>query len=394
MIDPKTAASRLACLKVNPRYGDSFEKHRAGLEAWHRGMEKAESAIDDAERRKGVKEAYAALHGKRHPDPDASQFWSEICNLPIERFTCPPFNVRWPDGKRVLSADEAMVFLDPQEKIDAIEEPRKNYVLSRIFAWTGIKALPIEEKDDPDNARLRVSLRLPEEDDRGDPTPGIQPHEQVLLVNTQKSRSQLIEEFEGFLDNIGKHRRKGPRVRKEWRKQLEVWDMCRGGYTFEEIAEKKGIKLTTARSRYLRALELIEGRKPIRSCEDCPKLGTNECDTCPVTKKAERAMLMASTVQGLKPMVPPVKIPPGWNSEFPPEETGLTKAQVEEIIADHKAADLGGSRSANLGQACNVGPAWTEMGGRPTWELPPSRPKKGVVLRKATKKATDPPPGE
>lgn len=329
MIDFDPAAFRLACLKENFRYSASFEKHRDGLEAWHRGMEKAEEHPPKSdERRRGVKEAFASLHGKRppvseqderdaagkdiheallgwykrNPHPDASQFWEEIYDLPIGRFTCPPFNVRWSDGKRVLSAEEALAFLDPGKKIDTIEKSRSDYVLSRIFAWTGIKTLPIEEKHDPDCIRIRVSFRPPEEDHHGDPTPGIQPHERVLLVNTQKSRSQLIGEFKSFLDSIGKDPLKESRARAEGWQQLEVFRKRCAGIPFENIAqelrgdesEKLEDLTRLAKQRFRRAFKLTQGYeyqprkefqkdKPSRICATCQDKETSRCDpeTCP-----------------------------------------------------------------------------------------------------------------
>ena len=457
MIDPKDGELRLSFLKRNDRYKDLFEEHRAYLESWHRhrgdklGLDlyieaknnwhRAEEEFDRGKKSHTPEEeriymaaqqakeaAEAAWKAAEEASLAGPRFWigaRSLQYLGIEGFSQVPFSVKGNDGNPVLTAEEALAFIDPNKSIDGIERRKRNYVLSRIFGRDGIEVLPLEEKFDPSCDRVRRALRIDRpadtgrlhfalaildeaieadeaehqgEEERGItildeirtafseaitelekiPEPDrprfrILPYERILLVDTSKGRGHLLKAFKAFLDNAVEDPRKQSRIRRQAEKQLEVFDIRQKKIPNEEIAKNLGIKVSTAEDRYLQALELTQGPQEVvdvlqKLCAICPDKGTEVCDSCPVQEKLlekQKADRRAKRVRT------------GGTQPGQVNTEDESPGQVQAYIGDHFIGDSD--------TPCEDPHSWRpEVTAKPEWELPPERTdKKKVVLRKA-----------
>lgn len=269
MIDPKSAVILLDCLKLNDKYRALFEKHRAGLVAWHRflGEYDTRREADPEQAKAWWREHLPKAEKALHPEP----FWPLVNrkHLGIEGFARAPFSVVDADRKRVLNAEEGLAFIDPKKKIDKIDEAKRKIVLSQIFDRPGVLLLPLEEKYDPDCDRLRYTLRLPDTahscgpwgNAPDNPALGLQPNERVFVIDLRKKRKQLKKEFSEFLEREGENPYKKDRDRDIALRgqQLEVFRKRRMKIPFENIAAGMGIPVSTAKEYFYRAYELTQG---------------------------------------------------------------------------------------------------------------------------------------
>lgn len=207
------------------------------------------------------------------------------------------FNIDWPFMADDEKAVKFINLIDPFSSED-IAEPLPYPVFTEYPSVAGVWS-----DDAPNEARLLVSSRVK-----------LRPSERLLRIDLSRSRGELKDDFNRFLDRIEYFRKTGDvpedwtlnyaawqpdnsRFRSEAWQALEVWRLRRQRKTYKDIARTLGIGLQAAKMAFRRAYELIEGKPympeafkrenlPVstselgKTCLDCPIRSTCK-ELCP-----------------------------------------------------------------------------------------------------------------
>jgi hypothetical protein len=270
MSDPIRGVLRLTILKENFRYRELFAEYRDALEMYYRYYEKYEELI-------GAKDGAGleALKADYHEELDPLNFFFEcfkLSKIASVQAIPDPFSFAL-DGPLLFTAEEAMTFLDPEGDLSSIPPAKLDYLLSEMSEEQAIKVLP----EAPSSIRYEMAMFTVGRKSKACDV-------RVLLVDTNKKRSQLIEEFTVFLDGEDLDKSKD---REETSRHLEVWKMVtRRGMKFKEIATGLGITVDNAEFSFKRAYEHTQGF-PCPPGELIRRRGVKksalpvDCPTCP-----------------------------------------------------------------------------------------------------------------
>lgn len=182
--------------------------------------------------------------------------------------------------------------LDPAVNVEEIPAKIRRAILPRLFYTPGVWEVV------PKSVHLPCSNKHPAEGWETT-SPECAPYERFWKIDLRKKRSQLLREFKARLDSVDAQRGMNPEAYEAWdqdrsrkREQawqhLEVWKLRRERKGFIEIAKALRLKTrtgklatSTAKMRFYRAYELIEGHTYDQEKYKLTHWNLRECATCP-----------------------------------------------------------------------------------------------------------------
>ena len=181
--------------------------------------------------------------------------------------------------------------INPHKGINTCSSAVVKNILPRLFYAHAVERIVVGKDCPPEGAVTRPIRAITDK--------GLKPGERLYKVDLTKKKTQIMREFEGYLDraylenvipDMTRDRAKG------WG-YLEIWNLRKKRKTFPEIARALNITPEAARKGFDRACEETQGKKydhetlkkllqGVRkteikqTCETCPK--RKGCDTlCP-----------------------------------------------------------------------------------------------------------------
>lgn len=188
--------------------------------------------------------------------------------------------------------------ISPWLEIEPFPEKILKSILPRLFYDPAVKMIELKGKRNFDFEEVRYVTPMWVVEEKG-----LKSSERIYLVDLSKKKSEIMEEFEEYINRaLSKGAKKdwipyNKRNRQETWTHLKVWKLRRQKKNFSEIAQMLGITIDATKKSFYRAYELTQQKRydPIvlkkeiwlikkpslkKTCATCPDKKT--CDTlCP-----------------------------------------------------------------------------------------------------------------
>lgn len=162
--------------------------------------------------------------------------------------------------------DEIIDLVNPQKDINTASKKLVTDILPRLFYDHAVELIEVGKiRHFEEGGHLRPIWIVNER--------GLKPWERIYKVDLSKKRTQILKEFEGYLERAYLKNAEdstwspnNKRDRKEAWFQLKVWDLWYEAgrkpwqRTFRAISKEVGRKESTVKSQWYRAYELINGK--------------------------------------------------------------------------------------------------------------------------------------
>lgn len=159
--------------------------------------------------------------------------------------------------------EKALDLINPQNELNSFPEDLINKILPRAFHDPAISFIELKGSDPKIIIHFNGSRTIPID---AIIRIGLKPWEKIFKVDLSKKKSQILKEFEQYLDWCYSNNREiqilnSKRDRKETWMHLEVWKLRKKRKSFSQISKTLNITQDAAKKSFYRAYELTQGKK-------------------------------------------------------------------------------------------------------------------------------------
>lgn len=201
------------------------------------------------------------------------------------------FGLRYLIVSPAYKRDQVYELINPRTEIESFPEKMLRNILPRLFYEPAVKLIEVKGKKNFDFNELGAGIPMWVIDEKG-----LKSSERIYIVDLRKKKTEIMAEFEGYLDRAFlKDTKKDwmpykKRNRKETWRHLQIWRLRKQRKDFPEISRCLGITVDAAKKSFYRAYELTQGKRydpeALRKEIWCVKINEIKitCDTCPKRK--------------------------------------------------------------------------------------------------------------